>query len=90
MHQRDTVGPRATGLVTGRRIIAMKLRYMAEGGARPSEKGAAVDGEPRRRGLLRLAQVRSCRSLPSGGVRRNSEKRTLSPARSGVQHIGPT
>ena len=40
--------------------------------------------------LLADGQLKSCRSLPVGAVSRKSEKRTFSPARVGVQHIGPT
>jgi transposase-like protein len=35
-------------------------------------------------------QERSCKSFPSGGVTEKSENSTSRPARSGVQHIGPT
>jgi thiol-disulfide isomerase/thioredoxin len=36
------------------------------------------------------AQERSCSPLPSGGVTSKAENSTSKPARSGVQHIGPT
>lgn len=49
--------------------------------------------EPRRAAWKRqlpCLQPRSCRSLPSGGIRRNVENATFKPARWGVQAIGPT
>jgi hypothetical protein len=38
----------------------------------------------------RLAQEKSCSPLPSGGVTSKAENSTSNPARSGVQHTGPT